>query len=310
MVIGVYYFSACLAGLGAIKTCQKTIFKVGGDNIIELNKVYKMDNLELLKQMQNEMDLIYCDILYGTGRNFGDYQDIKADKETVMSFYEPRIKEMYRVLNNNGVIVLQCDYRINHWIRNMLDEVFGYDNFVNEVVWWYKKFSQNNDRTYLTNHDYLIIYSKGKGYTFNTQYVVNKDKEKRMKKGYFNCGGGRYLVYDFEKFNKFAKDKDIPPEKIIDKTDDTPYTRVDDVFRDIMFLNSQSKERVGYETQKPKKLVARIIKTFSNEGDIVADFFCGSGTTGVVAKELGRNYIMCDISEKAVEISKKRLSEI
>ena len=277
---------------------------------MEINKVYCMDNLELMKQIEgNSIDLIYCDILYGTGRNFGDYQDIKAEKSIIFDFYTDRIKEMHRILQENGVIILQCDYRINHWIRNILDDVFGYDNFINEVVWWYRKFSQNNDRTYLTNHDYLIIYSKGKGYTFNTQYVVNKDKEKRMKKGYFNCGGGRYLVYDFDKFNKFAEGKNIPSDKIKNKTDDIPYTRVDDVFRDIMFINSQSKERVNYETQKPKELVDRIIKTFSNEGDLVADFFCGSGTTGVVAKELGRNYIMCDVSPKAVEISEMRLEE-
>lgn len=287
------------------------IGKQRSDNIIELNKVYNMDNLQLIKQIDdNSIDLIYCDILYGTGRNFGDYQDIKAEKSIIFDFYTDRIKEMHRILQENGVIVLQCDYRINHWIRNMLDEVFGYDNFVNEVVWWYKKFSQNNNRTYLTNHDYLIIYAKGEYYTFNTQYVVNEDKEKRMKKGYFNCGGGRYLVYDFDKFNKFAEGKNIPEENIKDKTDDTPYTRVDDVFRDIMFINSQSKERVGYETQKPKALVERIIKTFTNKNDIVADFFCGSGTTGVVAKEFNRNYILCDINPKAVEISEKRLSEI
>lgn len=270
-----------------------------------------MDNLELLKQMKDEsVDLIYCDVLYGTGRDFGDYQDIKADKGEILDFYTERISEMHRVLSENGVIVLQCDYRINHWIRNMLDDRFGYDNFVNEIVWWYKKFSQNNDRTFLTNHDYLIVYSKGKDYTFNTQYSINKDKEKRMKKGYFNCGGGRYLVYDFDKFYKFSEGKDIPADKIKDKTDDTPYTRVDDVFRDIMFLNSQSKERVGYETQKPKELIERIVKAFSNEGEVVADFFCGSGTTGVVAKELNRNYILCDIGEKAVEISNERLSNV
>ena len=73
---------------------------------------------------------------------------------------------------------------------------------------------------------------------------------------------------------------------------------------------SFSKEKVGYDTQKPKELLERIIKASSNKGDIVADFFCGSGTTGVVAKELGRNYILCDIGEKAVEISEKRLSEV
>lgn len=275
-----------------------------------LNKAHCMDNLDLMKQMQDgSVDLIYSDILYGTGRNFGDYQDIKANKDEIFSFYTERISEMYRVLSDNGVIVLQCDYRINHWIRNMLDETFGYDNFVNEIVWWYKKFSQNNDRTFLTNHDYLIVYSKSKNYTFNTQYSINKDKEKRMNRGYFNCGDGRYLVYDFDKFNKFAKGKDIPKDKIKDKTDDTPYTRVDDVFRDIMFLNSQSKERTGYETQKPKALLERVVGAFSNEGDIVADLFCGSGTTGVVAKELGRNYIVCDIGEKAFKITNERLSQ-
>lgn len=131
-----------------------------------------------------------------------------------------------------------------------------------------------------------------------------------MKKGYFNCGGGKYLVYDYDKFNKFAVGKNIPKENIKDKTDDTPYTRVDDVFRDIMFINSQSKERVGYETQKPKELIERVIKTFTNEGDVIADFFCGSGTTGVVAKELSRNYILCDINPKAIEISENRLNVI
>lgn len=256
------------------------------------------------------IDLIYCDILYGTGRNFKDYQDIKADKEVVFNFYTDRIREIYRVLKCNGIIVLQCDYRINHWIRNILDDIFKYQNFVNEIVWWYKKFSQNNDKTYLTNHDYLIVYSKSENYTFNTQYIINEEKDKRIKKGYFNCGGGKYLVYDFSKFEKFAKDKNIPKENIKDKTEDTPYTRADDVFRDIMFINSQSKERVGYETQKPKELVDRIIKTFTNEGDIVADFFMGSGTTGEVALELNRKFIGCDISERACEITKERLDKI
>jgi site-specific DNA-methyltransferase (adenine-specific) len=279
--------------------------------MLELNKLYCTNNLELMNKIESEsINMIYSDILYGTGKNFGDYQDIKADKNIVFDFYTKRIKEMHRILKPNGVIVLQCDYRINHWIRNILDDVFGYKNFVNEIVWWYKKFSQNNDKTYLTNHDYLIVYTKGENYTFNTQYIINEDKDKRMKKGYFNCGGGKYLVYDFDKFNKFAEDKNIAKENIKDKTNDTPYTRVDDVFRDIMFINSQSKERVGYETQKPKDLVGRIIKTFTNEGDIVADFFCGSGTSLVVAKELGRQYIGCDINPKAIEITQNRLNKI
>ncbi len=273
--------------------------------------LYQCDNMQLLQELPDDyIDLIYCDILYGTGRNFGDYQDIKDDKDVVFDFYINRIKEMFRVLQPNGIIILQCDYRINHWIRNILDDVFSHKRFINEVVWWYKKFSQNNDKTYLTNHDYLIVYSKGENYTFNTQYIINEDKDKRIKKGYFNCGGGRYLVYDFEKFNVFAKNKNIAKENIKDKTDDVPYTRVDDVFRDIMFINSQSVERINYETQKPKELVARIVKTFTNEKDIVADFFMGSGTTGEVALELGRKFIGCDIGDKACAISQERIIKL
>jgi len=201
------------------------------------------------------------------------------------------------------------DTRINHWIRCIMDDIFGYDNFRNEIVWWYKKFSQNNNNTFLTNHDYLVMYSKADKYTFNPQYITNKDKEKRMEKGYFNCGGGKYLVYSFDKFNKFSQDKNIPNDKIKDKTKDTPLIRLDDVFTDIMFLNSQSKERIGYDTQKPKALLERIIKASSNEGDLVADFYMGSGTTAEVCQDLNRNFIGCDINPRAIEVTKERLNK-
>lgn len=97
-----------------------------------------VDNMQLLKSQPNEsVDLIYSDILYGTGKNFGDYKDLKPKQDVIESHYLPRLIEMHRVLKPTGSIFLQMDWRINHWIRCLLDRVFGYDNFVNEIVWLY-----------------------------------------------------------------------------------------------------------------------------------------------------------------------------
>ena len=227
-----------------------------------------MDNLELLKQMEDEsVDLIYCDILYGTGKKFKDYQDLKPQKDIINEFYMPRIQEMHRILKDTGSIYLQMDWRISHWIRCIMDDIFQHKNFRNEIIWKYGLGGSGN-REFAKKHDNILLYSKGNQYTFNLQYepATSNAMKGKMKK-------------------------------------------MTDVW-DIPTINNMAKERVGYDTQKPKPLLERIIKASSNKSDIVADFFCGSGTTGVVAKELGRNYILCDIGEKAVEISKKRLSEI
>jgi len=102
-------------------------------------KLYTCDNLELLKLLSdNQIDLIYCDILFGTGKKFKYYTDLKPTKKIIADFYIPRIKEMHRVLKDYGSIYIHCDYRINHWIRMIMDDCFGYDNFRNEIIWYYK----------------------------------------------------------------------------------------------------------------------------------------------------------------------------
>ena len=227
-----------------------------------------MDNLELMKQIpDNYIDLIYCDVLYGTGRKFDDFQDLKPDRQIIEDFYIPRIKEMHRILKNTGSIYLQMDYRISHWIRIIMDDIFGYDNFRNEIIWKYGLGGSSN-REFAKKHDNILFYVKSKDYVFNLQY---EPATSNMMKG---------------KMKKMTDIWDVPA------------------------LNNMAKERIGYNTQKPKALLERIIKASSNEGDIVADFFCGSGTTGVVAKELGRKYILCDINPRAIEITEQRLSEI
>ena len=111
------------------------------------------DNLELMSKIKSgTVDLIYCDILYGTGRNFGDYQDLKPIRIEIENHYLPRLIEMKRVLKQNGSIYIQMDTRINHWVRLIMDDIFGYDNFKNEICWKYDKWS-NISNCFQRNHD-------------------------------------------------------------------------------------------------------------------------------------------------------------
>ena len=241
------------------------------------------DNLELLKSQPNEsVNMIYCDILYGTGRNFGDYQDLKPIRCEIESHYLPRLIEMKRVLKQNGVLVFQLDWRINHWMRILIDDVFGYENFRNEIIWKYRLGLKAKSKKFIQNHDVILVYAKSSNHTFNEQ----KEKIKPRKKW-------------FQKFEngKAVHQKDIPPILVDEQL-------IGSVWTDIKMRGS----KLLYPTEKPKELVQRIILAFTNEGDVVADYYLGSGTTAVVCKELNRNFIGCDINPKAIEITKARLN--
>lgn len=259
------------------------------------------DNLELMAEIKdNTIDLIYCDILYGTGRKFADYQDLKPIRSEIENHYIPRIKEMYRILKPTGSIYLQMDYRISHWIRCLMDDVFGYDNFRREIIWdievlsGYKTLSKN----WILGHQNILYYSK------SDKYIFNKLKQSHTEK---------YL----SSFNKIDKDgrgfqvahgRKIYKDMVIDKG--KPFG---DVWKGIKSFQQQptamERKLYKYDTQKPKALIERIIKASSNEGDLVADFYLGSGTTAEVCKDLNRNFIGCDINPRAVEITLKRLND-
>lgn len=121
--------------------------------------------------------MIYCDILYGTGRDFGDYKDLKADKLVIENFYIPRITEMHRVLKPSGTLYIQMDYRVSHWIRNIMDDIFNYNNLINEIIWHYSKMNAVNNK-FISNHDTIFAYSKTNLYTFNIQF---NEKESALK---------------------------------------------------------------------------------------------------------------------------------
>lgn len=260
---------------------------------LELNKVYCCDNLELMSKIpDNSIDLIYCDVLYGTGKNFDDFNDLKADKKIIEDFYSPRIKEMHRILKPSGSIYLQMDTRINHWVRLMMDETFGYNNFINEIAWWYKRWTRPSN-SFQKMHDVILFYSKTKNYTFNSQ-LQKYSKESAIEDTVRIFVDGKSKRLKDESGNYVKREKE------------NNGVAMHDVW-EIQHLQPTSKERLGYDTQKPKRLLDVIIKTSSNENDVVADFFCGTGTSLLTAKELNRNYIGCDINERAISLAIERL---
>lgn len=251
------------------------------------------DNLELMSEMKdNTVDLIYCDILYGTGRKFKDYQDLKPIRSEIEAHYLPRLIEMKRILKDTGSIYLQMDTKINHWIRCMLDDVFGYDNFKNEIIWCYRSQGFNKNK-WSEKHDVILFYTKSNKWTFNIEDVREKEIGESTKKRWFK---------EIEQFGA------IPTKKNGKTYWNSPYSAPRDWFN-INTLPQAHKERLNYDTQKPKELIERIIKASSNEFDLVADFYGGSFTTAEVCKDFNRNFMGCDINPRAVEIGIKRLKD-
>lgn len=249
-----------------------------------------MDNLELMRKIDDEsIDLIYCDILYNTGRKFKDFNDNLGSPQEAIEWYKPRFREMKRILKNTGSIYIHCDWHLVHYIKVLMDKIFGISNFRNEIIWRYKRWTASSNNKFQSMHDNILFYAKGDNKITHQYEPLEKPRMYQNRK---------------DKNGDVVRNEDGTVKYF-------PQTarQIDDVW-EIPFLNPKAKERVGYDTQKPKTLLERIIKASSDEGDIVADFFCGSGTTLVVAKELGRQYIGCDINPRAIEITEKRLEEI
>jgi site-specific DNA-methyltransferase (adenine-specific) len=244
------------------------------------------DNLELLKSQPNEsVNMIYCDILYGTGRNFGDYQDLKPIRSEIESHYLPRITEMKRVLKQNGSIYLQMDYKISHWLHLIIEDKGLL--FQNQIVWHYGLGNNNKKRNWQDKHDVILFATKTENYIWND---MRGDITPQMKAKYCHQDGNGFYMMSYGKKYYLKGGK-----------------RMGNVF-DLPNLSATDGERVGYNTQKPKELISRFVLASTNEGDVVADYYLGSGTTAKVCQQLNRNFIGCDINPKAIEITKARLN--
>ena len=218
-----------------------------------------------------------------------------------------RIVEMHRILKPTGSLYLHCDPSSSHYLKIVLDAVFGNPQFQNEIVWNYHRFSRNSKRRFARMNDIIFFYSKGNENTFNLQYTERK-KSKVVEKGWdivVDSGVKKLLVYDMEKVEQ--AEIDLDEYEVVETKESRP--AMGQVWSDINILNSQSKERTSYPTQKPTDLYKRIVAASSNEGDLVLDPFCGCGTTLVAAEALNRHWIGIDLTYLATGAVKHQIEK-
>jgi site-specific DNA-methyltransferase (adenine-specific) len=228
------------------------------------------DNLEFMQGLKaDSIDLIYCDILYGTGRRFADYQDLKPIKSEIEAHYLPRLKEMHRILKDTGSIYLQMDTKINHWIRCIMDDIFGYDNFRSEIVWGYNGRQKYNALKFQGKHDVILFYSKTKKHKLN-DIKIEWERESRLK------AMRRKILIDDDGIEYFMDNRGVangtPKKKVILSEYLNKGGALSDLWCDISMVLGTDNQKINYDTQKPKALIERIIKAGSNEGELVADF--------------------------------------
>jgi DNA modification methylase len=258
------------------------------------NRLIWGDNLHVMRQLPSEsIDLIYIDPPFFSGRQyniiFGDQNEVRSFTDIweggmpgYLIWLNARLYEMKRLLKKTGSIYVHCDWHASHYIKVEMDKIFGYENFRNEIVWCYSGGGIPRS-DFPRKHDVILRYTKGNSWIFNREYKPYKENTQQV---------GKHSTY-------------VPAEKRdIDLARGTP---IPDWWTDIETVTGWNPEKIGYPTQKPEKLVNRIIKVSTNEGDVVADFFCGGGTTPAVAQRLGRRWIACDQSRVAVAVTADRL---
>ena len=265
------------------------------------HQLYFGDNLGILKTLPSEsVQLIYIDPPFNTGRtqsrgsttttrtSKGNRVGFKGQRyeivrETVLSyddefedfwsFLEPRLEEAWRLLNETGTLYLHLDFREAHYAKVLLDALFGRECFLNEIIWAYDYGGKSKNK-WPSKHDTILVYVKDPAkYYFNSTEV---DREPYMAPG---------LVTP-EKVEKGKLPTDVWWHTIVSPT---------------------GKEKTGYPTQKPKGILRRVIQASSKPGDLILDFFAGSGTTGAVAAELGRTFILIDQNPESIDVISKRL---
>ncbi|MBO5843800.1 MAG: site-specific DNA-methyltransferase [Bacteroidales bacterium] len=303
------------------KWCNRLIY---GDNLLAMQALLTGDKSSNLEALRGKVDLIYIDPPFDskadyrtkitlpgneitqkptTFEQFG-YSDL-WQKGTVsyLEYMYPRLLLMRELLSDKGSIYVHIDWHVGHYIKILLDDIFGKENFVNEIV-WDKGFRGTESKTiYQHAHDIIFFYSKNKkyGYIWNQDYQPYKDKSM-----------GRYNKIDengkyYALIKRTRTDGSVYYGKTYPKDEGK---RINDVISHIATMASTNSERLNYDTQKPESLLEIFIKTSSNEGDLVCDFFGGSGTTATVAEKLGRRWITTDIGKPSNLVMRKRFIDM
>ncbi|MDR0930246.1 MAG: site-specific DNA-methyltransferase [Clostridiales bacterium] len=282
--------------------------------------IHNCDNIDLLESLPDDsVNLIYSDILYNTGKKFTDYNDNLGSPNEAVEWYRPRIQEMKRVLSPNGSIYIHCNWRLDSYMRILMDDVFGGDCFRNRI---YRKHS--NERGFYSNFDSqidsILYYVKNpRNFVFNEQISTETQTVALFEDGIFDGRSDQRMGIDLGAPNKHwlvnhQQLKAMQDKGEVQIINGLPY-RVSNVkaqgnlWDEPEMLDAYSRTIAGgsYDTPKPDSVLERIISTSSNEGDIVADFFLGGGTTAVIAKNLNRKFIGCDINPKACEVTINKL---
>lgn len=331
------------------------------------NKLFWGDNLQvmshLLKEYRGKVDLVYIDPPFDSKADYkkriqlkgqsaeGDsssfeekqYGDIWNNDEYLQFMYE-RLVLLKELVSERGSIYLHCDPTRSHYVKICMDEIFGNDNYFNEIV-WKRSGVHSSTKGFGPVHDVILAYSKSKNFKWNPQHAAydqeyidswfNKTDENERKYGLVVLSApgerlGTKAHYPIRgRFPPQGRHWSITEEKLNEKEkaglveysgSGTPYVRkyldessglpVNDIWLDLGNVKSQSKENMAYPTQKPEKLISRIINACSNPGDLVFDCFMGSGTTQAVAMKLGRRFIGADINLGAIQTTTKRLLKI
>jgi DNA modification methylase len=334
-----------------------------------INKIFWGDNLQvmshLLKEFRGKIDLIYIDPPFDSkadykksiklkGKNITNdsnsfeekqYTDIWSNDEFLQYIYE-RVCLMKELLSENGTICIHCDQHKSHYIKLILDEIFGQDRFINEITWKRATTVKGNtgqgSKFYAPNTDSIFIYSKSESFHFEQQFTEYSQEYIDGFFKYFEEDGRRYRlismtapgdsgkgnpmyeVMGVKRYWRYSESKmseliekglvvqtkpgNVPQKKFyLDEGKGVP---VQSLWTDLDGLGAQSNERVGYPTQKPEALLERVLSTLTKDGDLVFDCFMGSGTTQAVAHKLNRKYLGADINLGSIQTTSKRLAKL
>jgi site-specific DNA-methyltransferase (adenine-specific) len=316
--------------------------------------------LEQLRKLPDAcVDLIYIDPPFNSNRNYevfwGEtkekraFEDRHASTQAYLDYMRPRCVELARVLKKTGSFYYHCDWHASHYVKVMLDQIFGENDFQSEIIWQRTSSHGNVGRSFGNTTDSIFFYTGSAEYTWNQVYVPYSDKHIETKFTGVDPDGRRYttsdlrnpgirpnLHYPFKASNGvtyqphpngWAVSREVMEQydregrlyfpksadgrlRLKRYLDETHGERIQNLWHDIPPINSQAAERLGYPTQKPLALLERIVQASSNENDIVLDAFCGCGTALVAAQKLKRQWIGIDISPTACRVMAKRLRDV
>jgi adenine-specific DNA-methyltransferase len=331
-----------------------------GDNLLAMAALLAGD--EQTPSLRGKVDLIYIDPPFDSKADYRTKVTLPGveleQRPTVMEQYAysdtwsggtasylqmitPRLVLMRELLADTGSIYVHLDWHVGHYVKIVMDELFGKENFRNEIV-WRRSYSHNDGNKFGVIHDTLFFYTKGSGYYFAPVFVPRTEEEteeeypdicdvtgKRYKSVSMNAAGdgearrfghmgmisppsGRHWIWSQERIDQALADGKIffsstGTPRYKQYADDIEGKQVQDLWVDFMAISSRSNEGLNYATQKPERLLERILKASSEDGALVADFYGGSGTTAAVAEKLGRRWISTDIGKPACLITRKRL---